>query len=360
MLKSIAYHKYVAPPQDQTLKLNDNTVIQMCRFMCHNHTVSDPDCPYNRAYDQYLTGWREISPHVALYEYYYKVSWLELPWPIVHTLRKDIPYFHKLGLFGLATQYAENFGSNGLAYYLAAKLLWDPRLDVDALLEDFYTKFYDEVAEPMRDYYETLERTAIASDVHLARQRAYGEVVRFFSADLLAKLDRSVSRAEKEAKDEEVRQRVALVRASLDYAKVCAEYLRALDRVKKEGDLPWVGGPIVDKAREVGGPYLEEIREALERGRKIKATGRQDNPYVKRRFRPGACFALLEQAGERFSGARKGDAEEGLARRQGSPRRERGTPGCALDMGGRIRFRRGYRSVRVQSLDDWARRKKKS
>lgn len=36
------------------------------------------------------------------------------------TIRQDIPYFKKLGLFGLATQYAENFGSNGLVYYVAA------------------------------------------------------------------------------------------------------------------------------------------------------------------------------------------------------------------------------------------------
>ena len=181
LLKSIAYHKYLAPPQDQTLKLNDNSVIQICRFMCHNHALSDPDCPYNRAYDRYLTGWREISAHVALYEYYYKVSWLELPWPIVHTLRKDIPYFHKLGLFGLASQYAENFGSNGLVYYLAAKLLWDPGLDVGGLLEDFYNKFYAEAAGPMRDYYETLEAAAVASDIHLARQNPYSGVTLLFT-----------------------------------------------------------------------------------------------------------------------------------------------------------------------------------
>jgi len=169
LLKSIAYHKYVAPPLDRTLALKDNSVIQMCRFMCHNHALSNPDCPYNRAYHEYLTGWRQIAAHVALYEYYYKVSWLELPWPIVHTLRKDIPHFHELGLFGAATQYAENFGSNGLVYYVAARLLWDPALDVDALLEDFYAKFYAEAAGPMKEYYEALEAAAVASGVHLAR-----------------------------------------------------------------------------------------------------------------------------------------------------------------------------------------------
>ena len=286
LLKSIAYHKYVAPPLERTLKLNDNSVIQVCRFMCHNHALSDPDCPYNRAYHEYLMGWREIAAHVALYEYYYKVSWLELPWPIVHTLRKDIPDFHKLGLFGLATQYGENFGSNGLVYYVAARLLWEPGLDVDALVEDFYTKFYAEAAGPMRQYYEALEEAAVASGVHLARQSSYEEVVRLFTPDLLARLDGFVACAEKAARDDRVKARIELARTSLEYAKICAEYLRALQKVRHEGDLPWAVGTVAQKAQAVGAPYVGKIKAALEKGRKIRATKGAEGGYIERLLDP--------------------------------------------------------------------------
>jgi hypothetical protein len=149
--------------------------------MCHNHALLDPGCPYNRAYNQYPAGWRQVSSKVAMYEYFNKVSWLELPWPVIHTIRQDIPHFKKLGLFGLATQYRENFGSNGLVYYVAAKLLWDPGLDAvfvtnpagrwaDASLYAVYGMLGDEVvssAEAMR---------RIEKEIDAVRERAVGFV----------------------------------------------------------------------------------------------------------------------------------------------------------------------------------------
>jgi hypothetical protein len=296
LLKSIAYHKYAAPPVDPGVRLGDTNVIQLCHFMCHNHALTDPACPYNVAYNQYLKGWQRICPNVAMYEYFNKVSWLELPWPVIHTIRQDIPYLKNLGLFGLATQYAENFGSNGLVYYIAAKLLWDPDADVDALLEDFYTRFYAEAAGPMREYYETLEKAAVASGVHLARQRPYREVVHLFTPGLWKDLDRCVSAAEGKAQDEKVRKRIALVRASLDYAKVCSAYLRELDRVRGTGPHPWVGHAAEVRAWEVGRPYLQKIRDALERGKKIRATGGPDNPYIQRLLDPARVVREWDKA----------------------------------------------------------------
>jgi len=287
LLKSIAYQKYAAPPLDPALRLGDTNVLQLCRFMCHNHALSDTSCPYNRAYGEYLLGWRERAKNVALYEYYNKVSWLELPWPIVHTLRKDIPWFRDLGLFGLATQYRENLGSNGLVYYVAARLLRDPDTDVDALLEDFYGRFYAEAAGPMRDYYESLEEAAARSGLHLARQRPYAEAVALFTPELLKKLDGCVARAERAAESKKVRTRVALVRASLEYAKVCVEYLRTLDTVRRESPTPWVGDETVRRARAAGAPYEKRIRALLEAGAKVRAVQpNMESGYVQRLLDP--------------------------------------------------------------------------
>ncbi|MEW6358279.1 MAG: DUF4838 domain-containing protein [Planctomycetota bacterium] len=294
-LKSIAYHTYVAPPLDKAMRVNDNCVIQFCRFTCHNHALDDPACPYNREFNKYITGWREVARNVCLYEYYYKASWVHLPWPIVHMLRKDFPYFQRMKLFGLATQYTSNFGSHGLGYYIAAKLAWDPALDVDALLDDFYIRFYREAAPPMRRYHETMEQAAIASGVHLARQRPYAEIVQLFTPELLSKLDGCVAEAEqatlteivkddaalkKPPVEDKVRARIAMVRAALEYTKMCAEYLRALDDVRREKDTPWLDPTVIEKAEEVGKPYVEKLKTLLEKGSKIGATGRDDDNYV--------------------------------------------------------------------------------
>jgi hypothetical protein len=45
-------------------------------------------------------------------------------------------------------------GHGGLTYYLISKLLWNPYADVDALLDDFYTKAFGPAKQVMKHYYE--------------------------------------------------------------------------------------------------------------------------------------------------------------------------------------------------------------
>jgi len=297
LLKSIAYLSYVAPPVDAKVRVSSNSVIQFCRFICHNHALTDPGCPYNREYNKYIQGWRQIAGNVAIYEYYYKCSWLELPWPIVHTLRTDIPYFQKLGMFGVATQYGANLGSNGLDYYVAAKLTWDPSLDVDALVADFCTRFYAGASAPMLEYYRTLEDAAVASGVHIARQRSYAEVVALFTLELLAKLDACLTRAESAAggaaspaDSATLRARLELVRTSLEYTEACAEYLRVLAALRKDEDAPWISAALAAQAAEVGAPHVERIRTILNRGKALGATGGPETSYMTRLLDPAGVL----------------------------------------------------------------------
>ena len=55
---------------------------------------------------------------------------------------------------------------NHLTAYLSSKLLWNPSLDVDALLEDYYLRFYGPACLPMKEFWNkvetlTMERPAI-------------------------------------------------------------------------------------------------------------------------------------------------------------------------------------------------------
>jgi len=46
---------------------------------------------------------------------------------------------------------------SGIVTYVTSRLLWDPRQDVDALLDEYYAEFFGPAAEPMKASYETLE-----------------------------------------------------------------------------------------------------------------------------------------------------------------------------------------------------------
>ncbi len=243
LLKSIAYHSYVAPPADASLRLGPNNVIQFCRFQCHSHSLNDSNCPLNAGFNRWLIGWTKICDHVMLYEYYYKASWVGLPWPIVHTLRADLPYFKRLGLMGLATQYTSGMATNGLDFYVAAKLLWDADCDVDALLDDYFSRFFGPAAAPMRKYHDLLERRALESGVHLAGQRPYGDIVRFFTPETMTALEACIAEAEAAARgDDNVARRVAVMRTGLEYTKLCLDYLGILQRgLGARARLPWGG-----------------------------------------------------------------------------------------------------------------------
>ena len=267
LLKSIAYHSYVAPPADPDIKMHDNVVIQFCRFEGHDHPLFDTTNPKNREFNEQYQGWRKITRNIIFYEYYWKVSWLHLPWPIMHTLREEIPYLRDQGLMGIATQYTSNFATHGLGYYVAAKLLWDADIDVDALVQDFYQKAFAEAESPMREYYERLERAVIESGVHLAGQRPYAEVVRLFTPDVMGDLEAAMARARAAVKDEKAKARVELVAKGLVYTRMVVDYLSTIAQVRaKAPQVRWRGGASKDlqeEARQLAGDKAEAIRAYL-------------------------------------------------------------------------------------------------
>lgn len=53
-----------------------------------------------------------------------------------------------------------NWGTQGLNYYVLAKLLWDPHRDVDPIIDDYCRAAYGPGAEAMKEYYRRAEDLA--------------------------------------------------------------------------------------------------------------------------------------------------------------------------------------------------------
>jgi hypothetical protein len=229
MLKGIVYWSYVEPPFDTSIRLPDNVMLQLCRFECHNHGLDDPSCPFNKKHMDSLEGWRAICKNLLLYEYYWKVAWREAPWPILHALKRDLPYAKKIGILGVASQHAHNFGSHGVVYYVAAKLLWDSEADVDVLCEDYHRSLFGEQAgKELLAYWKLVEDAAIRTGVHIAVQNPYREHLALFTPELIEQLESHLSRAEDLAENDTIRQRVRLVRIAHDHTVNMVNYLREI------------------------------------------------------------------------------------------------------------------------------------
>ncbi|MCD6360402.1 MAG: DUF4838 domain-containing protein, partial [Armatimonadetes bacterium] len=233
------YSAYLLAPLDRSIRMPPNGLGQLCHGWCHNHAITDPDCYINVAFREALEGWRGVFPNLCLYEYYYKVAALDLPFPIIHSMRKDIPWLRDFGLYGIYTQYSTaNVWTIGLNYYVAAHLLWNADLDVDELVADYYRAMYGAAAEPMAQYWDAYEQAAVDADVHLSAE--YADLPKIFTPELIAAQRERLARAVAPADTDEVRERVRRAGVVLGYVDVCMAYLEQVRRVAGEGANRWV------------------------------------------------------------------------------------------------------------------------
>ena len=106
----------------------------------------------------------------------------------------------------MSAESEDNFGSRGANYWLAARLMYDLNQPIEGLLDDYYDKCWGAAAPAMRDYWG---RWLGAQPV---------------TQDRLALSLRDLQRANEAAKTDEVRQRIAMMKAYLHYLRLYREY----------------------------------------------------------------------------------------------------------------------------------------
>ncbi|MFH1264356.1 MAG: hypothetical protein ABIK89_01420, partial [Planctomycetota bacterium] len=91
-------------------------------------------------------------------------------------LKRTIPDFHRRGARFLSAESSDNWGPNGLGYYLAARMLWD--VDeagrANDLVDDFLGRAFGPAKEPMAEFYRQLD----GSNPHLVFDDQLGRMFR--------------------------------------------------------------------------------------------------------------------------------------------------------------------------------------
>jgi hypothetical protein len=114
--------------------------------------------------EELLDGWAAKVSRLGIREYYSVNPWdHDLPARAragdVSYMKGTIPAFHAKGARSLSAESSDNWGPNGLGYFLAARMLWDVRdaENVDALIEEFLTNAFGSAKKPMRVFYRQLD-----------------------------------------------------------------------------------------------------------------------------------------------------------------------------------------------------------
>lgn len=174
----LAYHELIDPPKaplPADFDFDHCIATYFPILRCYAHAFNDPKCAeINRQYDAAYRGWsvdsnRLFKGPLFIGEYYNVSRFNHLPLVLDDIMRADIPYFYKTGARAFHYMHAPtaNWGTRTLTQWQMARMLWDPNLNVDALLNDYYTGRYGPAADAMRKVHDCL-RTAM-SNAHVMR-----------------------------------------------------------------------------------------------------------------------------------------------------------------------------------------------
>lgn len=125
--------------------------------------ITDPDSPRNPGYIPIVEGWAEVTDTIFAREYYTGLldemdglARVAAAW----ALAEDIPWYRDHNVVGISSEALAMWGTCGLNFYLAGRLMWDADADVEAILDDYFEGMYGLAAQPMREYFETLRDIA--------------------------------------------------------------------------------------------------------------------------------------------------------------------------------------------------------
>jgi hypothetical protein len=157
------YHSYMRPPvrwKPHPQIMGALAPIGLDRV----HGFSNPLSP-ERRYAQWLySTWCGLLPDIYDRGYWSNLACPGFPFPIVHRLRDEIPACKSMGLRGWRVETFPNYASQLPSLYIAAKLMWNHRADVDALLEDFHSRCFGPASGPMAQYTALMENALRDSD----------------------------------------------------------------------------------------------------------------------------------------------------------------------------------------------------
>ncbi len=210
----------------------DNVVIRLCSIeCCFAHPLEDVNCPENRKFMEDIRKWSEIAPHLFIWDYIVDYAQFPAPWPNFQVLGPNIRTFGEnkaLGVFEEAHYQSAGGEFDEMKAWVVDKLLWNPDLDVDALVREFIFSYYGKSAPKVMEYYQ-LCKSLVKPDVHMGifiddKHEIYNDGFIHSAFDILGQ-------AKDLAENDEIRERVERVTMQPLYLY----YMRNKEKARSDG-----------------------------------------------------------------------------------------------------------------------------
>jgi hypothetical protein len=203
-----AYSVYAAPPVER--KLHPNIVVRFAPLGYHDERYREESL---RDWD----GWSKAAKRI-----YFRPNLMlagrrdGMPLLYVHKFGKDFRYLADHGMMGTDFDACcHNWATQGLNYYVVARLHWSPEQNVDTLVDDYCQSGFGPAAKSVRRYFDGLE--ALMDEA--AAKKTAGATV--FHRKALAELRKELDNGRRDAGgDATVVKRIAFLETGLRWTEI--------------------------------------------------------------------------------------------------------------------------------------------
>jgi alpha-L-fucosidase len=298
IISTLAYQYSRAAPRH--IKPRPNVNVMLCSIEC-NRSRPIADDPASASFVKDVEDWSALTHNILLWDYVIQFRNLESPFPNLRVLQPNIRLFVDKGIASIFEQgFADMHGEFAeLRTYLIAKLLWNPRIDVDSTMDDFLRGYYGSAAPHLRRYIDAMHDALAASGEELS---IYGYPLTsrngYLSPAMMETYDSLFDRAEDAARSEpECLFRVRTARLPIQFAR--------LEQAKTSGAGP--GGCFIEdgdgaasvrpEIESLLATFVERCREAEIPALWERGTSPDEYEAATRRFLDESCAPHLARSG---------------------------------------------------------------
>ncbi len=159
LLSFYCYADYTQPPT-LNRRLSPNLVawIAPIRYSRY-HRIGSPNSPGRQQLAQVIDGWAAATGQIAYRTYNFNLAECVVPLSKLSVWKHDIPYLKAKGCIGINLESLVNWEIYGPHLYQSIRLAYDPDADSDAMMDDYFMKFYGPAAGPfMKQYWNSIDR----------------------------------------------------------------------------------------------------------------------------------------------------------------------------------------------------------
>jgi hypothetical protein len=219
MISTLAYEYGRHAPK--TLKPRDNVNIMLCSIEAYRDKPLTQDTA-SAEFVKDVKDWGKISKDIIIWDYVIQFNHLLSPFPNFQVLQPNLQFFAENGVNAMFEQGNREVGGEfaGLRSYMISKLMWDPYLNADSVMNDFLNGYYGAAGKPIREYIDLMREELLKNKKPL---RIFGSpndaADNYITPALMARYNTIFDNAEKMVKDSAIiLERVRFARLPLMYA----------------------------------------------------------------------------------------------------------------------------------------------